>query len=113
LEEYEAEIILDYIERFNELFEHKKYEEAAYFASAGPKNILRNIETLYRFKSVSNQQTFNDKTEDPLLIYCNAVLDSISDDFSKPNNEMSIEAIKIALKYNLLDVITRWISQER
>ena len=49
--EHEAEIILDHIERFNDLFENAKYIEAAYFAAASPKNILRNIETLLRFKS--------------------------------------------------------------
>lgn len=42
--------ILDYIERFNDLFEDGKYEAAAYYAVASPKNILRNLETLNRFK---------------------------------------------------------------
>ena len=49
--ENEAEFILDYIEKFNELFETGKYKEAAYFAAASPRNVLRTIETLYRFKS--------------------------------------------------------------
>lgn len=49
--ESEAEYILDYIEKFNELFENGKHKEAAYFAAASPKAVLRNIETLYRFKS--------------------------------------------------------------
>lgn len=48
--ENEAEIILDYIEKFNDLFENKNYIESAYFAAASPRNILRNLETLYRFK---------------------------------------------------------------
>lgn len=50
--EIEAEMILDYIENFNDLFDHDKIVEAAYFAAASPKNILRDIETLYRFKSI-------------------------------------------------------------
>lgn len=49
--ENEAEFILDYIDKFNELFETGKYKEAAYFAAASPRNVLRTIETLYRFKS--------------------------------------------------------------
>jgi hypothetical protein len=49
--ESEAELILDYIDRFNELFENGKYKEAAYFAAASPRNVLRNIETFQRFKS--------------------------------------------------------------
>ena len=49
--ETEAEFILDYIDRFNDLFENGKYKEAAYFAAASPRNVLRNIETFQRFKS--------------------------------------------------------------
>jgi Asp-tRNA(Asn)/Glu-tRNA(Gln) amidotransferase C subunit len=49
--EIEAETILDYIENFNDLFENGKIIEAAYYAAASPKNVLRDIETLYRFKS--------------------------------------------------------------
>lgn len=48
--EVEAETILDYIETFNDLFESGKFAEAAYFAAASPKNVLRNMETLFRFK---------------------------------------------------------------
>jgi hypothetical protein len=48
--EDEAELLLDYIEKFNDLFENKKFIEAAYFAAASPRNILRNAETLFRFK---------------------------------------------------------------
>lgn len=49
--EIEAEMMLEYIENFNDLFDNDKIIEAAYFAAASPKNILRDIETLYRFKS--------------------------------------------------------------
>ena len=48
--EDEAELLLDYIEKFNDLFENKKYIEAAYFAASSPRNILINAETLLRFK---------------------------------------------------------------
>ena len=54
--EDEAELLLDYIEKFNDLFENKKYIEAAYFAAASPRNILRNAETLFRFKSKINKK---------------------------------------------------------
>ena len=48
--EKESEFILEYLENFNELFDNGKYIQAAYYAAASPKNILRNIETLYKFK---------------------------------------------------------------
>jgi hypothetical protein len=57
--ELEAELILDYIEKFNDLFDHDKIIEAAYFAAASPKNVLRDIETLYRFKSKPRLFRFN------------------------------------------------------
>jgi hypothetical protein len=49
--ESEAEYILDYIDKFNEIFASGKYKDAAYFAAASPRNVLRNIETFYRFQS--------------------------------------------------------------
>jgi len=48
--EKEAEMILEYIEKFNELFEDGRYEEAAIHAANSPKGILRSMETMSRFK---------------------------------------------------------------
>lgn len=53
-QENESEFILEYLENFNDLFDSEKYIQAAYYAAASPKNILRNIETLYKFKSKKN-----------------------------------------------------------
>ncbi len=48
--ESEAEFILDYIDKFNELFENGNYRQAAYFAAASPRGVLKNMETVHRFK---------------------------------------------------------------
>ena len=48
--EKEAEIMLEYIEKFNELLEDHKFAEAAIHAANSPKGILRTPETLHRFK---------------------------------------------------------------
>lgn len=48
--EKEAEMMLEYIEKFNELMEEEKYESAAIHAANSPKGILRTPETLARFK---------------------------------------------------------------
>ena len=56
--EKEAEMMLEYIEKFNELIEDKKYEEAAVHAANSPKGILRTPETLNRFKGSSSLLTF-------------------------------------------------------
>ena len=48
--ENEAEVMLEYIEKFTELVEDKNYEEAALHAASSPKGILRTREILHRFK---------------------------------------------------------------
>lgn len=72
------------------------------------------MEILIRFKSASEQAEFTDQN-DPLLIYCNALIDSIdeSSKVSKPNELMSLECVRIALKYNRLDYLTRWVAQQK
>lgn len=110
--ESDSEFILDYLEKFNDLFDSEKYIEAAYFAAASPKNILRNIETLLKFKKVSNENDY-EEDDDPLLVYCMSVIDSINDENSKPNIDMSIESIRIILKFNKLDFLTRLVAQRR
>lgn len=49
---------------------------------------------------------------DPLMIYCEALIDSVNDQF-KPDQIISIECIKIALKYNKLDTLSRWIALKK
>ena len=51
--EKEAEMMLEYIERFNELLEEEKYEDAAMHAANSPKGILRTPETLHKFQGRS------------------------------------------------------------
>ena len=48
LKEKEAEMILEYIEKFNELFNDGEYGKAAAHASNSPQGVLRTIETFKR-----------------------------------------------------------------
>ena len=43
-------MMLEYIEKFNELFEDGKYNEAAVHAANSPKGILRTSATLAKFR---------------------------------------------------------------
>lgn len=61
---------------------------------------------------MTNNNEYTEET-DPLLVYCMSVIDSINDDASKPNVEMSMECIKVILKYHNLDFLTRLIAQRR
>ena len=49
-QEKEAELILEYIDKFSELLDDQRYEEAAIHAASSPKGILRTPETLNKFR---------------------------------------------------------------
>jgi len=49
LDDRDADVMLDYIEQFNELMEDKRYYDAAVHAANGPRGILRTQDTMQRF----------------------------------------------------------------
>ncbi|XP_021366978.1 clathrin heavy chain linker domain-containing protein 1-like isoform X2 [Mizuhopecten yessoensis] len=107
--EKEAEMMLEYIEKFNELFEDGKYEEAAIHAANSPKGILRTSATLAKFRDVKVQ--VNGRS--PLLAFSEAVMSSVGAIGMKPNDTLSLECVECALYENRLDLLSHWISQER
>ena len=109
--EKEAEVMLEYIEKFNELLEDRKYEEAAIHAANSPKGILRTPETLHRFKDLKGITTSSGRT--PLLAFCDALMSSVLAFGVKPSDYMSIECVKCALEENRLDLLSHWIQQDR
>ena len=46
----EAGMLLDHIEIFMDLMQRGNYKEASYIAACSPKGVLRNMETLLKFK---------------------------------------------------------------
>ena len=50
---------------------------------------------------------------DPMFLYSNAIIDSIAGNIPKPDVLMSLEFVKIALKHDRIDVLTRWVSQRK
>ncbi|XP_065884685.1 clathrin heavy chain linker domain-containing protein 1-like [Dysidea avara] len=106
--EKETEMMMDYIERFNENFEGGYFEEAALMAANSPKGILRSSETLHRFKAVCEKYS-GDKKHHPLWLYCNALLNTVSA-FRLPSVEDSIECALCALQQGQLTQLIYWIS---
>uniref|UniRef100_A0A8D0GH82 Clathrin heavy chain linker domain-containing protein 1 n=1 Tax=Sphenodon punctatus TaxID=8508 RepID=A0A8D0GH82_SPHPU len=105
----EAEDLLEYIERFNELFSRGKYEYAAIYAANCPRGILRNIETMKKFKDISRM---NGKVL-PLLRYFEALI-STSTAVKHPFPAvMTQEAIKCALSEKRLDLVMHWVTRQR
>ncbi|XP_008577060.1 PREDICTED: clathrin heavy chain linker domain-containing protein 1 isoform X1 [Galeopterus variegatus] len=105
----EAEIMLYYIERFNELISHGEYEKAAYFAANSPRRILRNIGTMNKFKAVGKIRG----KPLPLLLFFEAIF-STSHAFRHPvKADLTLEGIKCGLSEKRLDLVINWVTQER
>ncbi|CAK7297089.1 Clathrin heavy chain linker domain-containing protein 1 [Vulpes lagopus] len=105
----EAEILLGYIERFNELMSLGEYEKAACFAARSPRRILQNIGTVNKFKAVGKIRG----KPFPLLLFFEAVF-STSHACRRPiDAELTLEGIKCGLSEKRLDLVINWVTQER
>ncbi|XP_054842227.1 clathrin heavy chain linker domain-containing protein 1 isoform X3 [Eublepharis macularius] len=105
----EAADMIEYIERFNELFSRGQYESAAIFAANCPRGILRNEETMEKFKAVSSVKG----KILPLLMYCEALVStSMAVKHPLPAN-LTVEAIKCALSEKRLELVMYWITQQK
>ncbi|XP_034283244.1 clathrin heavy chain linker domain-containing protein 1 isoform X1 [Pantherophis guttatus] len=102
----EAEDLIEYIERFNELFSRGQYEAAATYAANCPRGILRNEETLEKFRAVGRVKG----KILPLLLYCDALITTtIAIRKPLPAN-LTTEAIKCALAEKRLDLVMHWVT---
>ncbi|XP_077628501.1 clathrin heavy chain linker domain-containing protein 1 isoform X2 [Crocuta crocuta] len=105
----EAEILLHYIERFNELMSLGEYEKAACFAAHSPRRILQNIGTVNKFKAIGKIRG----KPFPLLLFFEAIF-STSQACRRPiNAELTVEGIKCGLSEKRLDLVINWVTQER
>ncbi|XP_054431364.1 clathrin heavy chain linker domain-containing protein 1 isoform X3 [Pteronotus mesoamericanus] len=105
----EAEILLYYIERFNELISLGEYEKAVCFAARSPRRILQNIGTVNKFKAVGKIRG----KPSPLLLFFEAIF-STSHAHRRPvNAELTLEGIKCGLSEKRLDLVINWITQEK
>ncbi|KAK9412194.1 clathrin heavy chain linker domain-containing protein 1 [Crotalus adamanteus] len=102
----EAEDLIEYIERFNELFSRGQYEAAATYAANCPRGILRNEETMEKFRAVGHVKG----KILPLLLYCDALITTtIAVKKHLPAN-LTTEAIKCALAEKRLDLVMHWVT---
>ncbi|KAM6221538.1 clathrin heavy chain linker domain-containing protein 1 isoform 1-T1 [Rhynchocyon petersi] len=105
----EAEILLHYIERFNELVTLGEYEKAAMFAANSPRRILRNTDVMDTFKAIGKIRG----RPLPLLLFFEALF-STSQAFKRPVDAvLTTEGIKCALSERRVDLVINWVTQER
>ena len=103
----EAEILMDYVDTFNELISSKQYEQAARHAANSPKGILRSYDTIKTFKQIDESMN-NGKSS--ALLFCEALMITAkgADNLSAG---LSCEVIRCALKNQRLDLVSHWLSK--
>ncbi|KAJ8013878.1 hypothetical protein DPEC_G00034370 [Dallia pectoralis] len=107
----EAELLVDYIERFIGLFEAGEYEAAAFHAAKSPHGVLRNTETMEKFKAVAVHQSQGELP--PLLLFFQALMISVHAGKQLPGETLSVEAVRCAMQHNVLELVTHWVTQKR
>ncbi|XP_067092506.1 clathrin heavy chain linker domain-containing protein 1-like [Osmerus mordax] len=105
----DSELLVDYIERFINLFEAGEYEAAAFHAAKSPHGVLRNTETMERFKAVTVYQG----ELPPLLLFFQALMISAHAGTQLPDQSLSVEGVCCALENNFVELVTHWVTQNR
>ncbi|CAN2391343.1 Translin-associated factor X-interacting N-terminus [Pristimantis euphronides] len=105
----EAEALLEYVEKFNELFVNGQYKAAAVYAARSPRGILRNMETMERFRAVVVT------TEDfsPLMMFSEALMEFSSLAKHPVSAALTLEAITCALSYDRMELVVHWVTQQQ
>ncbi|XP_053239647.1 clathrin heavy chain linker domain-containing protein 1 isoform X2 [Podarcis raffonei] len=105
----EAEDLIEYIERFNELFSRSQFEAAAIYAANCPRGILHNEETMEKFRGVG---PIKGKVL-PLLMYCEALISTCIATKQPLSSHLVAEAIQCALNEKRLDLVMHWVTMHR
>ncbi|KAJ8332604.1 hypothetical protein SKAU_G00423930 [Synaphobranchus kaupii] len=105
----ESKLLSDYLERFTQLFEGGEYEAAALHAAHSPHGILRNLETMDRFRGVRGYRG----TLPPGLLYFHALMMAVSSGQQLPGEGLAVEGVRSALQNSCLEQVVHWVSQHR
>ncbi|KAM8947851.1 clathrin heavy chain linker domain-containing protein 1 [Pelodytes ibericus] len=104
----EAESLLEYVERFNDLLVSGQYKAAATFAANSPRGILRNVETMQRFKAIDNSEG-----QAPLLLFFEALIGSSFLTKHPVSAILTLEGVQCALSHDQIDLVVHWVTQQR
>lgn len=107
--EQEQEEMVEYMEKFEQLFTSGCYEEAAIVAATSPQDILRTAQTFERFK----EQKAQPGETSPLLHYCEAVIVDSNPGQKGLNASESMDAVIRAFEEDRRDLVVQWLSQEK
>jgi len=105
VKEKEAEMILAYVEHFEELVRDGSYSAAAVHAANSPNGILRTMTTMQEFKELPA----GGDGYSPWLQYCTTLMSTVKE-FGLPAEEECVECVECALKEGRTDCIAQWIA---
>uniref|UniRef100_A0AAY4BA16 Clathrin heavy chain linker domain-containing protein 1 n=1 Tax=Denticeps clupeoides TaxID=299321 RepID=A0AAY4BA16_9TELE len=91
----ESKLIDNYIKRLTDLFEGGEYEAAAFHAAKSPHGVLRNMETVERFKAVA----VDEDGVPPLLLFFKALTTCAHAGKPLLAEDLSVEAAQCALQH--------------
>uniref|UniRef100_A0AAR2J3F9 Translin-associated factor X-interacting protein 1 N-terminal domain-containing protein n=1 Tax=Pygocentrus nattereri TaxID=42514 RepID=A0AAR2J3F9_PYGNA len=100
------------IHRFSDLFEAGEYEAAAYHAAKSPHGVLRNMETMERFKCTFLSHVLFWKLP-PALLFFQALTISVQPGKRLPGEVLSLEGVRCALQHGYIQLVTFWVTQHR
>lgn len=49
----------------------------------------------------------------PLLLFFQAIMNSVQDERQLPREDLSVESVRCALQHNFVELVTHWITQRR
>ncbi|XP_035256933.1 clathrin heavy chain linker domain-containing protein 1-like isoform X2 [Anguilla anguilla] len=108
-EDEESKLLSDYVERFTQLFEGGEYQAAALHAARAPRGILRNMETMDRFKAVGRYEG----ALPPALLYFQALMMAVPAGQRLPGEGLAVEGVRSALQNGCLEQAVHWVTQHR
>ncbi|CAF3689467.1 unnamed protein product [Rotaria sp. Silwood1] len=106
----EAGMLLDHIEIFMDMIEKGNYKDASYVAACSPKGVLRNMETLLKFKALKKPPN---EDISPWLFHCKVLAETALEAPFIPDMIISLECAKAACSENHLELLYKWIAEER
>ncbi|KAM4607428.1 clathrin heavy chain linker domain-containing protein 1-like [Polymixia lowei] len=105
----ESKILVDYMDRFQEIFAEGDYEMAALHAAWSPQGLLRNKETMECFKAVKEYQG---RTPLPVLFF-RALMTSDPDNRQRPDETLSVEGVRCALEHSFIELVAYAVTQHK
>ncbi|XP_068587976.1 clathrin heavy chain linker domain-containing protein 1-like [Cebidichthys violaceus] len=104
----ESKLLAGYLNRFIELFDSARYEEAALLAARSPRGVLRNLDTMQMFKGVRGPPG----SLPPLFLFLQALLVSVPAG-EELSAALSLQLVSCSLQQGATRLITHAVNNNK